>query len=232
MRNYLRVLVAVGALLSVSILFAQSRQNVSVPFNGIVSDMVGTPLRGVRIWVTDSKRFALSDKKGRFGLTNVEATDTLHVKYKKMRYAIPVNGMRSMRLKLADQFVTEEDDELVDIGFGFVKRRECTTSHGTISGEELVRSGRTNLIDALQGKVPGLNIVTGGAPGNRAMVTIRGISSLNLDNTPLFVVDGVVVPSLDFINVYDVDYVEVMKEGSIYGVRGANGVIIVHTKRR
>ncbi len=203
----------------------------NVPFNGIITDMMGLPMKGVRIWVKDERRYAISNKKGHFGLTNVGATDTLHLRYKRTMYDIPVDGKLSIRIKLADQLECCEDEQLVDLGYGFVKQRECTTSRGGISGEELIRSGKTSILAALQGKVAGLNISTSGAPGDPATANIRGVNSINLDTTPLFVVDGVVVSTLDMVSVYDVDYVEVMREAGIYGSRGANGAIIVHTKK-
>ena len=217
-----------GAMVPV---YSQNAAASSVPFNGIVTDLVGTPLKGVRVWVKDARRYALSNRKGRFGLTNVMANDTLHVKYKKVLYDIPVNGQRGIRIKLADQIYAEPGDELVDLGYGFVKKRECTICRNGISGEELIRSGQSTLMAALQGRVPGLNISISNTPGYQSSAYIRGISSINLDCTPLYVVDGVIVNSLDYISVYEVDYVEVLKEASIYGARGANGAILVHTKR-
>lgn len=196
-----------------------------VPFNGVVSDLMGNPLKGVVIWTKDERRYAKSDKSGKFGLTNVLASDTIHVKYRKVRYDIPVEGRKSARIRLANEnTLVDEDQELVDIGYGYVKKRECTISRGGISGEELVKTGKTSILEALQGKVAGLT-VTGGR------VLIRGMSSLNASNEPLFLVDDAVVESLDMVSIYDVDYVEVLKDANIYGVRGANGVIKVKTKR-
>ncbi len=204
---------------------ACAQESADVPFNGVVSDLMGNPLKGAVIWTKDERRYAKSDKLGKFGLTNVLASDTIHVKYKKVTYDIPVEGRRSARIRLANEnSQVDEDQELVDIGYGYVKKRECTISRGGISGEELVKTGKTSILEALQGKVAGLT-VTGGR------VLIRGISSLNASNEPLFLVDDVVVESLDMVSIYDVDYVEVLKDANIYGVRGANGVIKVKTKR-
>lgn len=211
--------------------YSQNAAVGNIPFNGIVTDIVGSPLKGVRVWVKDARRYAISNKKGKFGLTNVGGDDTLHVKYKKMRYDIPVDAKKGIRIKLADQLYVEPGDELVDFGYGFVKKRECTICRNGISGDELVRSGRSTLMAALQGIVPGLNISISNTPSNKSSVYMRGISSINLDCTPLYIVDGVVVNGIDHISVYEVDYVEVLKDGSIYGARGANGAILVHTKK-
>ena len=212
---------------------AQEHQE-DVPFNGLISDITGQPLKGANIWVHDHRRYARSDRKGRFGLTNVEANDTLHIKYRKQMYDIPVAGRRSINIKLADQGVQscDEDEELVYLGYGYVRKRECTASRGGISGEELRRSGATTILGALQGRIAGLYVTSSNRFGlGGEEVNIRGINSLNLPSTPLYVVDGVVVDSLDSISLYDVDYVEVLKDANIYGSRGANGAIIVHTKR-
>lgn len=204
---------------------AHAQQTDDVPFNGIVTDLQGKPLKGARIWTTDERRYATSTKEGHFGLTNVLATDTIHIRYKKVNYDIAVDGKKSARIRLANESSTiDEDQELVDIGYGFVKRRECTISHGGISGEELVRTGKTFLLDALQGKVAGLFISNGKA-------LIRGMSSLLCSNEPLYILDGVEVDNFDMVSLYDVDYVEVLKDSNIYGAKGANGVIIVRTKR-
>lgn len=213
-------------LLFASVTAANAQDRDFIPFNGSVTDMSGMPLKGVKVYNYDSKRYTLTNKNGRFGLSNVYATDTLHLIYKKTKYDIPVDGMRSMRIRLADQQVkqAEEDEDLVQLGIGYVKRREFTGASGGISGEELVRSGKTNLLDALQGRVAGLYISNGKA-------LIRGVNSINLPTDPLYIVDGIEVHNLDMINLHDIDRVEVLKDANIYGSRGANGVIVVTTKK-
>ena len=138
-----------------------------------------------------------------------------------------------MRIVFADGQApqAEEDQQLVDLGFGFVSRREYTGASNFISGEELRRSGASDVLSALQGRVPGLNITgPSGLGGQNQQVNIRGERSFTADATPLFLIDGVVVPSFEGINLNDIDYVEVMKEASVYGSNGANGAIIIHTK--
>ena len=207
--------------------FAQDR----VPFNGIVTDIVGQPLKRVKVTVTSTNAYTYSDRKGRFGLTDVKAEDTLRINYKKTEYLIPVGDKKSMKIRLADQLSYEavEDQELVDLGYGFVKRREHTGASNGISGDELRRTGCNNVLEALKGRIPGLNVNSTGIPGDETTVNMRGRNSFFADQTPLFVVDGIVVETLMNINLYDVDYVEVLKDASIYGSRGANGAILVHT---
>lgn len=198
-----------------------------VPFNGIIYDSHATPVKGAKVYTSNPRRYATSDKEGRFGLTDVQPDDTIHVKVKKRKlpYAIPVDGRKSMKIFLADEDTrADEDDELISYGYGFVKKRESTEVRNGISGEDLVRTGQRDIISALKGKVPGLVVSASGE------VTLRGIKSLTLSNEPLYLVDGVVVYDFSGINIHDVDYVEVLKDASIYGSRGANGAIIVYTK--
>jgi len=198
-------------------------QEQDVPFNGIITDVLNQPVKGAKVWVVKN-RVATSNKEGKFGLTNVSATDTLHVKYKKVTYLFAVEGRKSMRICLGDQVVVEEDEEIANIGYSFVKRREKLIPSSGVSGEDLIRTGQTDILQALVGLVPGYNLVNG-------VPEIRGKGSINLSNEPLYVLDGVVVPSLSGVNIYDVDHVEVLKDASIYGSRGANGAILVTTKR-
>ena len=203
-----------------------AQEQKAVPFNGVVADILGQPLKGAKVWVVDPNYYTTTDKKGKFGLTNVQPTDTLHVKYKKQLYLIPVDTMKSVRVRLGDELKYEvrQDEELVNTGYGFVKRRESCNSSTGISGEVLVRTGRTDVLEALQGLVPGLTITNGKA-------VIRGLATINGSPDPILLVDGVEVQSFSFVNVYDVDRVEVLKDANMYGAKGANGAILVTTKR-
>lgn len=203
-------------------------QTTDVPFNGVITDVNGVPAKRARVYVKDANTYALTDKKGRFGLTNVAPNDTIKVKYSGRIYAIPVEGKKSIRLRLADQqsYLAEEDQELIGYGYYYVKTRERTSSSSSISGEELVRTGRVDLIEALRGKVPGLTFTNDGKANIRASV------SIDMDNTePIYVVDGVIVGNLSGINVYVVDHVDVLKDANMYGAQGGNGAIVVYTKK-
>ena len=218
-----------AAVLLIAPLCAMAQQE-GVPFNGIITDVAGNPIKRARVYVTPH-RIAHSDKQGHFGLTDVNPTDTVHIYYKKTYYDIPVAGRKSLQVHLGDQLEAKEDDDLVNWGYGWVKRRESLEVSSGITGEELAKSGYNSITQALQGRIPGLNVTTSNVPGEEAKLNIRGINSFYADQTPLFVVDGIVVESLEFINIHDVDKVEILKEASIYGSRGANGAILVTTKR-
>lgn len=205
--------------------FALQAQDQGKPFNGIITDLSGNPVKGAFVYTIDKDFRARTNKRGQFGLTNVQPTDTLHIVYKKVHYDIPVDGRRSMRIHLGDKFDAQEDEEIAELGYGYIKRREVLTPTNGISGDIIRRMGRPTIIQCLVGLVPGLNISPNGS------VNIRGINSINLPTEPLYKVDDVTVSSLDMISPYDVDHVEVLKDASIYGAQGANGAILVYTIR-
>jgi len=201
------------------------------PFNCVVTDLLGNPLKKVRGYLRTPEVYATSDKKGRIGFSSVSDNDTIHLVYNKEIYLVPVQGRKGLRIKLGDQLtaLTENDDHLVDLGYGFVKRREHTRSSSGITREDLLRTGQTDLMAALRSRVPGLSI-SNASPGEKSNVHIRGISS-NGNCEPLYLIDGMQVSQLDNVMVQDVEYVEVIKDANIYGAQGANGVISVHTVR-
>ncbi len=195
-------------------------------FNGLVVDGSGKGIKNVKAWTTSSREYTKSDRDGRFGLSDVESGDTLHIEYKKQRYDIPLSGSRGLRIVMTDLNMTSSpDDELVSYGYGWVKRREYNSASSGISGDRLRATGQNNLLKALEGLVPGLYVSASGH------VTLRGRTSFMLDDQPLFIVDGNYVSGFDMINLGSVDRVEVLKDGSMFGSRGANGAIIVYTKR-
>lgn len=226
-----RLYILLLALLPLATAAQSANNDDPVPFNGLVVDLFGNPLRGVKVYTFDRHYFTTSDRKGRFGLTNVLPRDTVHLIYKQTQYDIPVGEKKSMRIVLGDQFeaTAESSTELENLGYGYVSRRESVSSSAGISGEVLRRTGRVNLLDALQGLVPGLTIRVNHM--GQTEVNIRGLNSINCSTEPLYIVDGVMVSSLDFVNIYDVECVEVMKDAFIYGSRGSNGAILVTTKK-
>ena len=117
---------------------------------------------------------------------------------------------------------TAEGEQEIEIGYGTVKKKNLTTDVGYIDAQDDANSSYTNIYDMIQGKVPGVQ-VTG------RKITIRGVNSINLSTDPLFVVDGVIVNSIDHINPSQVKSITVLKgsDAAIYGSRGAGGVIMI-----
>lgn len=197
--------------------------------NGELVDRDGKGVKGAKIWVTDEDAYSKSDKKGRFGLTDVEDNDTIYIKYKKKFYSVPVEGRHGLRVVILDEgrFSSEEDRILYDKGMEYVSRREYVSYTDGIPGERLVRTGCNNILDAISGLVPGVDVRPNG------QVIIRGASTFQSSfQQPLFLVNTSQVPDFNGINIHDVEYVEVLKDASFYGTKGMFGAIIVHTKRQ
>jgi len=126
-------------------------------------------------------------------------------------------------------------DEIVVVGYGMVKKRDLTGAVVSVKGEELKKVPSTNVMEAAQGRLPGVDITrSSGAAGAKVNVTVRGNRSIKASNGPLYIVDGVQYENIQDINPNDIQSMEVLKDASstaIYGSRGANGVIMVTTKR-
>lgn len=121
-------------------------------------------------------------------------------------------------------------DESIDIGYGSVKQSKRTASTSSITGEELVKSGESDLIRALAGKLSGVRIayLSDGTP----TLQIRGGTSIKEENnSPIFVVDGTILDNVNFVNINDIERVDILKDGSIYGARGANGAVVITMKQ-
>ena len=197
----------------------------SVPFNGLISQASGAKVNKIKVEVKSTGKYTYTDKLGRFGLTNVKPDDILILKGRNLSVEVAVGGRKRMKIMLQDNLIsqTEESEELIETGYGYIKKREVTNSNtGSISGEELRRTGVQNLERALLGRVPGLAMIDG-------ELTIRGKNSINSSTKLLYLVDNQPVESLSFVNISDVESVTVFKDGTMYGIRGANGVILVKT---
>lgn len=124
-------------------------------------------------------------------------------------------------------------DQVVVVGYGTQKRRDLTGATTSVSGEDIARMPAVQPIASLQGKVPGLTVINNGAPGSQPVVRIRGISSPRSAD-PLYVVDGLIQDNIDYLNPADIETIDLLRDASsaaVYGLRGANGVIAITTKR-
>ena len=216
MKRLLSLLVVLVA----SSFVAMAQGEKGIPFNGLIITEEGYGVQKMKVQVKGRSRHTVSDKQGRFGLTDVPADAVLEFSYKKIRFELPVNGRRSMRVILVDGSVrgVEESQELIDTGYGYVKRREQSSNSGVITGEELRSLGQMDLQEALLGLVPGLQLTNGD-------LTLRGATSINASTAPLIFVDGMETTTLSNVSINEVESVSVSRDGSMYGARGANGVI-------
>ena len=188
----------------------------------------------VKITVKSSKKPFLSDGKGLFQVSVTDpATDVLvftAMGYQKQE--VPVAGQTSLTVVLLE--VSQDTKDVVVVGYGTAKSRELTGATSKVKGEDLEKMNMTRMDQALQGQVSGVTVSSNsGSPGGSANIRIRGLSTFG-DNDPLILVDGVVYDSegLNALNPSDIKSINVLKDATagIYGVRAANGVIIVETK--
>lgn len=174
----------------------------------------------------------VTDMDGNFTLTVNSPKSILsisYIGYEEME--IPVNDRQSLTIEMTSD--TQNLDEIVVIGYGSVKKKDLTGSVGILASKELSKISTAQPTDALQGKVSGLTVIQGGAPGAAPMIKIRGIGTTN-NSDPLYVVDGVLIDDALFVSNEDIESMQVLKDASatsIYGSRGANGVIIITTKK-
>ena len=206
-------------------LFVVATADAQEPFNGRITNIEGKGIKA-RIVVKDSDKRTFSDGKGRFGLTDIEADDVLMIISRRDTMTIPVEGRKSIDivwLKEGDSFSfrAEESEELMNYGFGYVKRRESTDYSSGISGDRLRATGAKGLIEAIQMCYPGLRYIN----GELCLMTQNSIGS---SSAPLILCDGMET-NLDLISIYDVKSVEIIKGSNMYGFRGVNGVILITT---
>lgn len=206
-------------------LFVVATADAQEPFNGRITNIEGKGIKA-RIVVKDSDKRTFSDGKGRFGLTDIEADDVLMIISHRDTMTIPVEGRKSIdivwfREGESFSFRAEESEELMNYGFGYVKRRESTDYSSGISGDRLRATGAKSLVDAIQMCYPGLRYIN----GELCLLTQNSISS---SSSPLILCDGMET-NLDLISLYDVKSVEIIKGSNMYGFRGVNGVILITT---
>jgi iron complex outermembrane receptor protein len=192
------------------------------------------PLPGVSIQVKGTGSGATTDADGNYFITVPNESATLVFSFIGfLAEEVPVNGRTVIDMLLMEDITTLT--EIVVVGYGTESRKNLTSAISTIKTEDLNRGAISDVGQLLQGKVPGLNISRSGDPNRAAAIVLRGASTLRDGaQSPLFVIDGVIGADISLIAPDDITSIDVLKDASataIYGNRGANGVIIVTTKR-
>ena len=207
-------------------------QNSSV--SGTIKDDVGVPLPGASIVVKGTSTGVVSDFDGNFSI-NVDDNGVLVVSYLGyLTKEVAVNGQSNLVIDMVQDAASLE--EVVVVGYGQVKKSDLTGSVSSIKGDDISLQAVGNPVQGLAGTTSGVQVLQeSGQPGSNLSVLIRGGNSLLGGNSPLYVVDGFpIIGDISSINPNDIVSIEVLKDASstaIYGSRGANGVIIVSTKR-
>ena len=217
--------------------------NADRPLTGRVTDEKSEGLPGVSVILKGTQRGTVTDADGRYKLDVPDGGSTLVYSFVGyLSQEVKVGNQASINVNLqADSKVL---DEIVVIGYGTSKKSDLTGAVSGVKEAELMERPAPSLNQQLSGRLPGVQVNTNsGRPGGRTTVRIRGFSSINSSNNPLYVVDGVMLPQgtgdqfsnpIDYINPNDIVNVEVLKDASstaIYGARGANGVILISTRK-
>jgi TonB-dependent starch-binding outer membrane protein SusC len=199
----------------------------------VIDETSSEPIIGATVVQKGTSNGTTTDANGAYALT-VSSDGTLEFRYTGFRnLEVPVNNNPTIDATMATN--TELIDEVVVIGYGAVKKSNVTGAIVSVKPADLKTIPTTNVMEALQGKLPGVDITrSSGAAGAGVNVLVRGNRSLSASNSPLFIVDGIQYSNVQDINPNDIESMEVLKDAAstaIYGSRGANGVIIITTKK-
>lgn len=227
-----RFIIIVLALTILNVLNVHA-QNKNV--SGTVLDNSGQPVIGASVVVVgQSKLGTVTDIDGKFSIAIPATSKKIEVSYIGMvSQVIEAKAGTPMKIIMKDNL--KDLDEVVVIGYGVVKKRDLTGSMTSIKSDDIVATPTTNALESLQGKVAGLDMTkSSGQTGSGLSFSIRGNRSLNASNTPLIIVDGIPYGTDIDINPNIIESMEILKDASstaIYGSRGANGVILITTKK-
>lgn len=227
--NYLlkRVLFFVVAMLIPGIIIAQSKT-----ITGVVKETTGDPIIGASVVVKGTKVATV---------TNADGAYSLHVPSDAKVLVFSYIGMKKLEKEISGSIInvnmesdSKELSELVVIGYGSVRKSDLTGAVSSINSAKITEKGSTQVLSAMQGSVPGVQIQQKSSRAGAGFdIIVRGQNSVSGNTAPLYVVDGVITSSIDFLNPQDIDKIDILKDASstaIYGSRGSNGVVIVQTK--
>ena len=202
---------------------------------GTVVDVSGEAIIGASVIVKGTSNGTITDFDGNFTIQNVPQNGSLVISYVGYRnQTVAVSGKSQIKVTL------EEDrqllDEVVVVGYGVQKKSDVTGALAHLDSKDLVTMPVSNALEAMQGKAAGVDITNSQRPGEVGSITVRGQRSIDASNGPLYVVDGMTIQNggIENINPADIESIEVLKDASstaVYGSRGANGVVLVTTKK-
>ncbi|WP_316768733.1 TonB-dependent receptor [Pedobacter frigiditerrae] len=217
-------------VLSLLLLNTAYAQNITV--KGVVKDETGLPVPSASIMIKGTTNGTQTDGNGNYSIS-APSSGTLVFTY--LGYAtqeIAINGKTTINVNFS---ATANDlQQVVVVGYGTQRKIDVTGSVATVKGEDISKQASTNAISALQGRVAGVNIVNNGAPGSSPTITIRGTGTIYGNTGVLYVVDGVWFDEVSFLNPSDIESLSILKDASsqsIYGIRAANGVVLITTKK-
>jgi TonB-linked SusC/RagA family outer membrane protein len=208
-------------------------QQDELTIRGKVTDSDGEPVPGVTVQIKGTQTGTITDMNGDYFIKVPDNAVALVFSFVGMKTKqVMLDGNTVVDVTMQESIVGL--DEVVVVGYGTQQKKDLTGSVASVSDEEIASLAVPSVSDALQGKAAGVQVITTGAPGSDATIRIRGIGTIN-ENDPLLVIDGVPTMSgLNLINKDDIESIEILKDASataIYGSRGANGVVMITTKR-
>ena len=206
------------------------------PVTGVVKTQDGDPIPGATVMLVGTNQGTDTDEEGKYTLT-LKKGDKIKVVFGGFKpTTLTVSDSSVLNVTLVEEDITELEGIVVDT-YRTVSKKDNATSVSSVTSKTIEGRPNASIIQTLQGQVPGLNIMTGsGQPGATSQVTLRGLGSINGSTEPLYVIDGVPMSSSRFrsLNPNEIDRVDILKDAgatAIYGNRGANGVIVITTKR-
>ena len=202
----------------------------------VVEEGTAEPLPGVTVMMQGTTTVVTTDLDGLFAVSGAKVGDRLEFRYIGMQSRVVMVSQRDLTDGMTVELKSDTYDleQVVVTGYGTARKRDLTGAIVSVSGDDVKDAPSNNVMSSLQGKVPGLMVTNTGAAGGDPDVKIRGVGTLNASSNPLYVVDGMLTTDIKFLNNSDIASIEVLKDPSslaIFGVQGANGVIIITTKR-
>lgn len=228
----MRMKISITLLLSIIPLFSLLSQEQVIVSGTVKEKGTSESLIGVTVQIEGTGLGTVTDYAGSYSLSVPKDSEVTfsYVGMTPQKFIIE----KSKTLHVILDVQATGLDEVVVIGYGTARKRDLTGSITSISGDELKSIPNNNPLKSLQGKVPGMLVANSGSAGASPTIQLRGVATVNADTKPLYIVDGMFLDNIDFINPNDITSIEVLKDPSslaIFGVQGANGVIILTTRR-
>jgi TonB-linked SusC/RagA family outer membrane protein len=228
-----RMFTRISVLTFLGLLFISNAFAQNITITGVVTDAADrSAIPAVSIQVKGTTSGTQTDASGRYSI-NAPSNSTLVFTY--IGYTtreVPVNNQTSVNIAL--QSDVQNLEQVVVVGYGTQRKIDVTGSVSTVKGEDITKQASVNPVSSLQGRVAGVNITNNGAPGSSPQITIRGTGTIYGNTGVLYVVDGVWYDDINFLNPADIANISILKDASsqsIYGIRAANGVVLVTTNR-
>lgn len=213
--------------------YASWSQEPSKLVSGTVTDEKGNALEGATVMVKGTKTTALTDKNGRYSIALSVKSKVLIFTFVGMpqeEVAVTASGTVNVSFKSSSTMLSD----VVVVGYGTVRKKDLTGAVGSIKSDQITQVATTDVVQAIQGRVAGVQVIANsGEPGSGSQIRIRGIGSIN-GSDPIYVVDGYQTGDISFLAPADIESIDILKDASataIYGSRGANGVVLVTTKK-